>query len=94
MKKFFSITLPAAALCLTALVTTAPSAQAREYCRNDFPSGRLDCSYDNVEQCRASASGRGGDCFRDPALNSAANANANASAPRALTLSARKQTKH
>ena len=91
MRKLSITTLAFAAAGFAAFAATAPSTQAREYCRQDYASGRLDCGYDTVEQCNASASGRGGTCGRDPFLSSAANAYA--SAPRALSPKGRKQTK-
>ena len=60
------ISASAAALCTLAFVAiAAPAAHAGEYCRTDT-SGLLGCSFSSIEQCQASASGRGGTCARDP----------------------------
>ena len=63
------ISASAAALCTLAFVAiAAPAAHAGEYCRTDT-SGLLGCSFSSLEQCQASASGRGGTCARDPFYN-------------------------
>jgi len=61
---------PATALLAWAIVAVAApsSAQAYEYCRRDITSYMVSCSFETMEQCTAMASGRGGDCFRDPFL--------------------------
>jgi hypothetical protein len=60
------ITASAAALSTFVLVAIAsPAAQAGEYCRTDS-SFMTSCSFSSLEQCQASASGRGGTCARDP----------------------------
>ena len=83
MKKSLGAGLAAAVVSFSAMLGAGASAEAREFCRADYPSGRLDCGYDTVEQCRASASGRGGNCFRDPNLGSVENTYAYS--PRALS---------
>ena len=60
------ITASAAALSTFVLVAIAsPAAQAGEYCRTDS-SFMTSCRSSSLEQCQASASGRGGTCARDP----------------------------
>ena len=53
---------PIAALSALAFVSTcAPaSAHAYEYCRQDVSSHMLQCSFDTLEQCKWTSSGRGG----------------------------------
>src|SRR5580693_856224 len=57
-----------AALSALAMVAFATPASAGEYCRKDVTSVVVSCSFDNMAQCQAMSSGRGGDCFRDPFL--------------------------
>ena len=57
-----------AALSALALVAFATPASAGQYCRKDVTSAVVSCSFDNMAQCQAMSSGRGGDCFRDPFL--------------------------
>jgi hypothetical protein len=57
-----------AALSALAMVAFATPASAGEYCRKDVTSAVVSCSFDNMAQCQAMSSGRGGDCFRDPFL--------------------------
>ena len=52
----------------------APNASAAEFCRTDVSGHMTSCSYTSMAQCRASSSGIGGDCFRDPYLNDSKNA--------------------
>jgi hypothetical protein len=47
------------------------AARNYEYCRYDYVSHIRSCSFDTMEQCLASASGRGGTCDRDPFLSDA-----------------------
>src|SRR5260370_22879976 len=49
---------------------TSTAASAGEYCRWDVTSHVKSCSFDTLEQCQATSSGRGGDCARDPFLAS------------------------
>src|SRR5258708_37898163 len=49
---------------------TSTAASAGEYCRWDVTSHMKSCSFDTLEQCQATSSGRGGDCARDPFLAS------------------------
>jgi hypothetical protein len=52
------------------------TARAGEYCRTDVTAHMTSCPYDNMEQCKMTQQGMGGDCFRDPNLPSkSANAN-------------------
>jgi hypothetical protein len=61
---------PIAALSALAFVSTSTPATAPtyEYCRTDILSHMLQCSFDSLEQRKATSSGRGGDCQRDPFL--------------------------
>jgi hypothetical protein len=63
-----------AALSTLAFVAFATPASAGEYCRKDVTSNVVSCSFDNIEQCHAMSSGRGGDCYRDPFLAETRNA--------------------
>jgi hypothetical protein len=75
MKKL--LTLSVATVACAVFFGTAGSAAAasHEYCRRDITEyGALSCSFDTLAQCQAMASGRGGDCLRDPTLPSASNA--------------------
>ncbi len=51
---------------------TPASAHTYEYCRRDIIGYTLSCSFDTLAQCQAMASGRGGDCLRDPSLGDSA----------------------
>ena len=74
MKEF--LTSGAAAIaCAAFFGSTAPAAGGPEYCRRDITEyGALSCSFDTLAQCQATASGRGGDCLRDPSLGAGASA--------------------
>jgi hypothetical protein len=74
---------PIAALSALAFVSTSTPASARtyEYCRTDILSHMLQCGFDSLEQCKATSSGRGGDCQRNPFLPPA---NALAYAPKTV----------
>jgi hypothetical protein len=63
--------VPLAALTAMAFVTSATPASAGEYCRKDVTSQVVSCSFDTLEQCKWTSSGRGGDCYRDPWLPAA-----------------------
>jgi hypothetical protein len=67
---------PVTALFALAFVGMAtPAAAAKyEYCRQDAISGMRSCAFENMEQCQAMSSGRGGTCFRDPFLVDTSNA--------------------
>ncbi|UQD70667.1 DUF3551 domain-containing protein [Bradyrhizobium japonicum] len=58
----------ATAMLFSILFVAAASSAANgsEYCRRDASSDMWNCSYSNMEQCSAAASGRGGYCRRDP----------------------------
>jgi hypothetical protein len=60
-----------AALAAMSFVSSATPASAGEYCRKDVTSQVVSCSFDTLEQCQGTSSGRGGDCFRDPWLPAA-----------------------
>ena len=83
MSKIFSISaVSIAGLASVAFLGVAQPAAAKDYgfCRNDYPAGMRQCAFDTLEQCRASANGRGGDCIRNPSVEEGA---AYAYAPRA-----------
>jgi len=63
--------VPIAALIAMVFISSARPASAGEYCRKDVTSQVVSCSFDTVEQCQWTSSGRGGDCFRDPWLPAA-----------------------
>jgi Protein of unknown function (DUF3551) len=67
-----------AAIALGALFAP-PTARAGEYCSLD-DDHMTDCGFSSMEQCEATRSGIGGECFRDPFLkdNSGATINRNA----------------
>jgi hypothetical protein len=73
--------VPIAALIAVGFISSARPASAGEYCRKDVTSQVVSCSFDSLEQCQWTSSGRGGDCFRDPWLPAA---NTLAYAPHAL----------
>jgi hypothetical protein len=73
MKKF--LTFGAAAIAWAAFFSSIAPATAgsHEYCRRDVTEyGARSCSFDTLAQCQATASGRGGDCLRDPFLGASA----------------------
>ena len=55
-------------------LNVAPAAAGpHEYCRRDITEyGAISCGFDTLAQCQATASGRGGDCLRDPSLGAGA----------------------
>ena len=60
------ITASAAALSTLALIAIAtPAAYAGEFCVTNT-SGMRGCGFATMEQCKASTSGIGGTCARDP----------------------------
>jgi hypothetical protein len=68
MKQFFKVTAaPASAMFALALMAMATPASAApgEFCRMDSSQMRS-CSFSTLQQCKDSASGRGGTCDRDP----------------------------
>ena len=74
MKQFLqSSAASIAALSALTFVTFATPASAGEYCRKDVTSNVVSCSFDNMAQCQAMSSGRGGDCYRDPFLAETSN---------------------
>jgi Protein of unknown function (DUF3551) len=78
MRKSFKLGVPAAMFVVAASVgaMSANPARAGEYCRTDMTAHMTSCGFYTMEQCKAYASGIGGDCFRDPNLaNSASNTN-------------------
>ena len=66
-------TAPAAALLLATIAfgaMIAPEAIAAEFCRRDVTGHMTSCGFDSMTQCQASSAGIGGECFRDPFLDS------------------------
>ena len=79
MKKLLSMS--AAAIACAAFFGSAGPAAAgsHEFCKRDITEyGALSCSFDTMAQCQAMASGRGGDCLRDPSLGVGTSAHAQA----------------
>ena len=75
MKKL--LTFGTAAIACAAVFSNAALAAAgpHEHCRRDIVNcGALSCSFDTLAQCQATASGRGGDCPRDPFLGAGTSA--------------------
>ncbi len=70
------LSLGAAAIASAAFFGGAGPAAAKdyEYCRRDVTSFMLQCGFETLAQCQETSFGRGGDCFRNPSLGSAANA--------------------
>jgi len=68
--------LLSAAIASAAFVGAAGPAAAKDYqyCRRDVTSFMLQCGFETLAQCQDTSFGRGGDCFRNPSLGSAANA--------------------
>jgi hypothetical protein len=58
----------AAFLLIAWILVTPDAAKAYDYCRRDVTGHMTSCSFDTMEQCEATASGIGGDCFLDPLL--------------------------
>ena len=63
-----------AALARAAVFDATRPAAAGEYCYRSARSYMLSCDYTTLAQCQASASGRSGDCLRDPWASEAARA--------------------
>lgn len=59
-----------AAGVLVGLSVQPSQAAQRAWCieGGSYGRGSLDCTYYNLQQCRASASGAGGYCIQNPAL--------------------------
>lgn len=76
MRAIWKLGVPAATLMVAAIFgaslgTLAPtSATAGEYCRTDVTGHMTGCGFDTMQQCKEASSGIGGDCFRDPNLQS------------------------
>jgi hypothetical protein len=63
---------PASAWLALALLSMPTPASAGDFCHTDT-SGMRGCGYNTMEQCEATASGKGGaGCYRDPYLAEAA----------------------
>ena len=95
MKKL--LTFGVAAIACAAIFSSATPAVAgpHEYCRRDITEyGAISCSYDTLAQCQATASGRGGDCLRDPSLGAGASAYAFAPSVRGAYAYAPNARKH
>jgi hypothetical protein len=75
-------TLPLAVIFCTGFVlTTMPATQAAPPAKEDWcisnPSVKT-CGFVSLEQCRATKSGIGGDCYRAPSAATTSNAHASA----------------
>ena len=86
MRAFWKLQAPAATFVVAAIVGASAlgaiatsSASAGEYCRQDVTAHMTGCGFDTMEQCKAASAGIGGDCFRDPKLNTTGNAFSNLS---------------
>jgi hypothetical protein len=74
MNKHLSLGIAAIA-CAAFFASAAPAAaKTFEYCRRDVTSYMLQCGFETLAQCHDMASGRGGDCLRNPNLEGAADA--------------------
>jgi hypothetical protein len=52
-----------------AVLSTSPASAQRSYpyCLRTFgPTAHVECDYFTMEQCKATASGRAAECYRDP----------------------------
>jgi hypothetical protein len=67
-------TVAAALFAPPLLSITSTAARAYDYCYQDVTGHMKGSSFDTMEQCEATRSGRGGDCFRDPFLKDSNNA--------------------
>ena len=67
MSKCLSLSVAAFA-CAMFFGTHPAAAKTYEYCRKDVSSAMRQCGFETLAQCQAMASGRGGDCCRDPFL--------------------------
>jgi hypothetical protein len=77
MKDFLKLATASAAALVAAIAVgsiSLPAASAGEFCRKDVTGFMTGCGFDSMAQCQASASGLGGDCFRDPFLKDSKNA--------------------
>jgi hypothetical protein len=73
MTKLLSLGV-AAVTCIAFFGTAGPAAaKDYEYCRRDS-SYMLSCGYETLAGCQDMASGRGGDCIRNPSFGDAASA--------------------
>jgi hypothetical protein len=72
MKELLVATAPAAAFlsAITFGAMIAPEASAGEFCRRDVTAHMTSCGFDSMEQCQTASAGIGGECFRDPFLDS------------------------
>jgi hypothetical protein len=64
----------AAISCAAFFLSAAPAAADHEHCRRDITSYMLQCGFGTLAQCQEMSFGRGADCFRNPSLDSAADA--------------------
>jgi hypothetical protein len=78
MKEFLkaATALSAALFATIAFGAMIAPASAAEFCRTDVSGHMTSCGFDSMAQCQAASAGIGGDCFRDPNLSDAKNANA------------------
>jgi len=74
MIKLLSLGAAAIACAVVFGAATPAAAKDYEYCRRDVTSYMLSCGFETLAGCQDMASGRGGDCIRNPSLGGAANA--------------------
>lgn len=76
MKTSLKVAAPVATIVAAAAIMalTTDKTSAGEYCRQDVTGHMTSCSFDSMEECKATSAGIGGDCFRDPFLNDSRNA--------------------
>jgi hypothetical protein len=61
--------------CLAFFASSGPTAAKEyKYCRRDVTSFMLQCGFETLAQCQDLSFGRGGECYRNPSLGSAAGA--------------------
>ena len=78
MIRLLSLSAAAIACAVVFGAVTPAAAKDYEYCRRDVTSYMLSCGFETLAGCQDMASGRGGDCIRNPSLGDAANAYADA----------------
>jgi hypothetical protein len=71
MKESFAFSTIAVATLAGSAFLMAPehvAAKDYEFCRQNYSSGMSTCGFENMDQCVATISGRGGSCTRNPVL--------------------------
>jgi len=74
MIKLLSLGAAAIACAVVFGAVTPAAAKDYEYCRRDVTSYMLSCGFETLAGCQDMASGRGGDCIRNPSFGDAASA--------------------